>query len=65
MTIKDLKDYLVDEAEYDSKKVESMTSYELVDAYLTWNGIIYYTNDILQVVFAAFSIDEDYYLPKM
>ena len=62
MTKDELKDYLVCEAEYTDTEVESMTDFDLVDAYLTWNGIIGYTEDIIDVVRHAFgdmSDDED------
>lgn len=62
MTREELKDYLVYEAEHTEAEVESMTDFELVDAYLTWNGIIGYTEDIIDVVRHAFgdmSDDED------
>ena len=54
MTKDELKDYLVYEAEHTETEVESMTDFELVDAYLTWNGIIGYTEDIIDVVRHAF-----------
>lgn len=50
MTKKELKEYLVDEAEYSVQYVENMTDYELFDAWLKWNGIIGYTDDIIDVV---------------
>lgn len=62
MTKDELKDYLVCEAKHTDAEVESMTDFELVDAYLTWNGIIGYTEDIVDVVRHAFgdmSDDED------
>ena len=62
MTKDELKDYLVCEAGHTDAEVESMTDFELVDAYLTWNGIIGYTEDIVDVVRHAFgdmSDDED------
>lgn len=62
MTKDELKDYLVYEAEYTAAEVEIMTDFELVDAYLTWNGILGFTEDIIDVVRHAFgdmSDDED------
>lgn len=50
MTKKELKEYLVDEAEYSVQYVGNMTDYELFDAWLKWNGIIGYTDDIIDVV---------------
>ena len=57
MNKEDLKLYLVEEAEYTEDDVNCMTAAELVDAYLRWNGIINWTDDILQVVKAAYEIE--------
>lgn len=57
MTKDELQDYLIDEAEYDTEEVLRMSSSELVDHYLKYNGIIDYTYDILEVVAAAFDIE--------
>lgn len=57
MSKEDLKLYLVEEAEYTDDEVNCMTPAELVDAYLGWNGIINWTDDILQVVKAAYEIE--------
>lgn len=54
MTKEELKEYLVDEAEYSTREVESMSSIELVDTWLEYNGIIGFTADILEVIEAAF-----------
>ena len=62
MTREELKDYLVCEADYSDAEVEEMTDFQLVDAYLTWNGIFGFTGDIIDVVRHAFgdmSDDED------
>ena len=56
MTKEELKTYLVEEAEYDDYEVNGMTPAELVDAYLAWNGIRHFTDDILKVVKAAYEI---------
>lgn len=50
MTTEELKSYLVDEAEYPAGQVEAMTKIELLDAYLTYEGIIGYTSDILDII---------------
>lgn len=50
MTTDELKSYLVDEAEYQADQVEAMTRIELLDAYLTYEGIIGYTSDILDII---------------
>ncbi len=57
MNKEDLKLYLVEEAEYTNDSVNYMGARELVDAYLRWNGIINWTDDILQVVKAAYEIE--------
>ncbi len=56
MTKEELQEYLVDEAEYRQEDVEGMSEYELVDNYLSYNGIIGFTDDILAVVGAAYKI---------
>lgn len=57
MTKEELKEYLVYEAEYSQEEVDNMSDYELVDNYLTYEGIIGYTQDILDVVAAAFGFN--------
>lgn len=62
MTLKEVQEYLVDEAEYSEESVYQMTPYELVDAWLQWNGIIGYTDDIIDLVQATHKPeDEDEY----
>lgn len=58
MTQDDLRDYLVTEAEYDVEEAENLNSYELVMAWLEWNGIIGFTSDILDVVAAAYNLPD-------
>ena len=53
-TLEDLKNYLIEEADYDLTQVNNMTREELFDTYLTWNGIIGYTQDIMEAYKAAF-----------
>ena len=50
MTKEDLKDYLVYEAEYSERRVNKMSDYELFDAWLRYNGIIGFTDDIVDMV---------------
>lgn len=54
MTKQELIEHLCDETERTPKEVEAMTPYEMVDAWLRWNGIIGYTDDIIYMVFAAY-----------
>lgn len=61
MTKEELKNYLIEEAEHERSEVNSMTPKEMVDAYLVWNGIINYTDDIIDVVNAAFGNDESHF----
>lgn len=53
-TLEDLKNYLIEEADYELIQLNNMTREELFDAYLTWNGIIGYTQDIMEAYKAAF-----------
>lgn len=57
MTREDLKDYLIVEAEYTQDCVDAMDAYDLLSAWLEWQGIIGWTNDIINVVEAAFGIE--------
>ena len=50
MTKDELKDYLVEEAEHSQKEVDNMSDFELIDAYLIWQGIYGFTEDIIDVV---------------
>lgn len=53
-TLEDLKNYLIEEADYELTQLNNMTREELFEAYLTWNGIIGYTQDIMDAFEAAF-----------
>lgn len=53
-TLEDLKNYLIEEADYELTQLNNMTREELFDTYLTWNGIIGYTQDIIEAYKAAF-----------
>ena len=50
MKKEDLKDYLVYVAEYSEERVNKMSNYALLDAWLRYNGIIGFTDDIIDVV---------------
>lgn len=45
-------DYLVDESEgeWTEEELSAMSNFELFDAYLTWEGIIGYTEKIMETV---------------
>lgn len=50
MTKEDLKNYLAEEAGYDREDVESMDGHQMMDAYLKYEGIIGYTDEIIGLV---------------
>lgn len=49
--------YLVDEAEYSEEQVAEMTNTELLDKWLKYNCICGFTEDIKDVIKAAFDVD--------
>ena len=53
----DLMKYLVEEAEYSESEVAEMTNTELLDHWLEYNGICGWTDDIKDVVCAAFGVN--------
>jgi len=53
MDKKGLKDYLIEEAEINQRNVEEMTAFEMIDAWLKYNGVIGYTEEIIDVIQAA------------
>lgn len=53
MTKADLKRYLVEEAEYSQTKVDQMDAWDMIDAWLEYNGIIGYTHELLMVIEAS------------
>lgn len=57
MNKNDLMKYLVEEAEYSESEVAEMTNTELLDNWLMYNGIFGYTEDIKDVIEAAFNVD--------
>ena len=54
----ELKEYLIDEAEYDADFVESLSPLELVDTYLQYNGVCTFTVDILNLVKVAYNLGD-------
>lgn len=50
MTRAELEEYLIDEAEYDVDEITEMSDRGLLNAWLTYNGIIGFTDDIIDVV---------------
>lgn len=57
MTKDELKKYLVEETEkFTYEEVEKMSNRELLDEFLYWNGIIGWTDTIIEVVEAAYEV---------
>nr|DAL70955.1 MAG TPA: hypothetical protein [Caudoviricetes sp.] len=54
----ELKEYLIDEAEYDADYVESLSPLELVDTYLQYNGVCNFTEDILNLIKVAYNLGD-------
>ena len=54
----ELKEYLIDEAEYDADYVESLSPLELVDTYLQYNGVCNFTECILNLVKVAYNLGD-------
>lgn len=53
----DLMEFLVVDAECNESEVAEMTNTELLDNWLMYNGIFGYTEDIKDVIEAAFNVD--------
>lgn len=53
----DLMEFLVVEAECNESEVAEMTNTELLDHWLQYNGIFGFTEDIKDVIEAAFNVD--------
>lgn len=49
--------FLIEEAEYSEQQVANMTNTELMDHWLEYHGICGWTDDIKDVVCAAFGVD--------
>lgn len=56
MNKEELIDYLINEAELDPGYINNARSYDLIDEWLKYNGIIGFTDEILSVVGAAIDI---------
>lgn len=57
MTKDDIINVLIDEAKYDEQEVMEMSNYELIDNWLTWEGIIGYTEDIISAVLDVHGVE--------
>ena len=53
----ELKDYLIDEAELRAEYVNDLEPRGLVNEYLKYNGIIGYTDDIINVIINAYNLE--------
>ena len=59
MTKEELKAYLISEGAETEEAVESMSDWDLFDRYLTWNGLIGWTDNIIDAYKAAFDQKND------
>ena len=59
MTRLELEEYLVDEAELDVDEVTEMTDRGLLESWLEYNGIIGFTDDIIDVL-EALGVQKDW-----
>lgn len=59
MSKEEIIEYLVDDSEgdYTREELEAMSNRDLLDAYLTWEGIIGFTDDILDHIEAIYEVD--------
>lgn len=60
MKRRELKEFLVEEAEYDKEDVARMTDREMLDAWLAYTGIQGYTDDIIDVL-EALGVHKEWY----
>lgn len=54
MIKEEVKEFLVEEGEYDPTDVETMSDYSLFDSILSYHGIIGFTDDIMEWYKACF-----------
>lgn len=59
MSKEEIIDYLIDESEgeYTREELEEMSNYDLLDAYLTWEGIVGFTEDIIEHIEAIYEVN--------
>ncbi|MBN2402013.1 MAG: hypothetical protein JXN64_06415 [Spirochaetes bacterium] len=56
--LKDIrKNVPVDRNEFTDEEINRKTNYQLLNHYLNWNGIIGYTDSIIDVVESIFNVD--------
>ena len=51
-----LKEYLIDEAEYSLEDVEEMSNFELISNWLEYEGICGYTAEILDTIEEVYDV---------
>lgn len=58
MSKEEIIDYLIDESEgdYTREELEEMSKLQLLDAYLTWEGVIGFTEDIIEHIEAIYEV---------
>ena len=58
MSKEEIIEYLVDESEgeYTREELEVMSKHALLDAYLTWEGIVGFTEDIIEHIEAIYEV---------
>lgn len=57
MTKEELKQELIETEEYTQEEVDNISSHDLLDAILAWEGILGYTHKILRWTRAAYESD--------
>ena len=59
MSKEEIIEYLIDESEgvYTREELEEMSKVQLLDAYLTWEGIIGFTDDIIEHIEAIYEVN--------
>ena len=59
MSKEEIIEYLIDESEgvYTREELEAMSKVQLLDAYLTWEGIIGFTDDIIEHIEAIYEVN--------
>ena len=58
MSKEEIINYLIDESEgeYTREELEGMSKMQLLDAYLNWEGIIGFTEDIIEHIEAIYEV---------
>ena len=59
MSKEEIIEYLVDESEgeYTREELEAMSKRSLLNAYLTWEGIVGFTEDIIEHIEAIYEVN--------